>query len=329
MNGAGRLTRPSGFRNDGMSWKPGEQVFEFEGRKFTPGQTYTWDDLPEEVRDDVVKQVQSWSEEDVPEEGPRFRFEFIPQEELMASLDEHHGPRLTEYIEEPHVLKLAKDIGKKGLKSPPVGDEGQHRLLALARIGKGAPYFSFEGMSEEEEMGSPELGSPARPKVPPKLAKRGLLVTPQHVSQMVGNKAIGLVPIRCEDFLSLTTSSRTVAESIIAEAKWLDDYNRYAKEGSNILPPFLKVSMDTGKIEGHEGRHRAAALCREMAGSEMWVAIIVTNKDGKALYYIEEGPWPFKKTYLGVESLPEELTGEFRDDVVVKLDKSKFWPIQG
>lgn len=162
----------------------------------------------------------------------------------------------------------------------------------------------------------------------PSLGDKGLIVTPEHLRQMRSNKALGFVPIKCEDFLKLTTSENLEAREIIEEAQPLAAYNRYAEEGTNILPPFLKVSMQTGEIDSHEGRHRAAALCKEAPGTEMWVALIVTGKDGKAVYYVEEGPWPPKKTYLGVESIPEKLSGQFRPAVVV-IDKSRFWPIQG
>lgn len=160
----------------------------------------------------------------------------------------------------------------------------------------------------------------------PPLGEKGLVVTPTHVRQIRSNKAVGFIAIGCEDFLKLTTSGGAVYEEILREAHPLDAYNRYAEEGQNILPPFLKVDRESGQVEGHEGRHRAAALCKEAPGAEMWVAIILTD-DGKAVYYTETEEWPPVKTYLGVESIPDELIGEFRPERV-RIDHSKFVPIE-
>lgn len=114
-----------------------KKTWMFAGKSYREGHLYHLRDLPPQTRIDAKIQ---------PEDLKRaqYRFMILSQEDLMEMLKGSYGPTLAEVVEEPYVKKLEADIRRNGLKNPPVGGEGMHRLLALSRIGKGAPYFDIE-----------------------------------------------------------------------------------------------------------------------------------------------------------------------------------------
>lgn len=81
--------------------------------------------------------------------------------------------------------------------------------------------------------------------------------------------------IRPLDYLSLTC---TDVQGFIEQAQPLD-YKKLCAERQEI---YLRVDFDNGKVVGHEGRHRMAALHK--AGAKM-VAITVCASDEKDKYY--------------------------------------------
>jgi hypothetical protein len=112
----------------------------------------------------------------------------------------------------------------------------------------------------------------------------------------------------------------------------LATYNEFARSGQNIIPPFLRVRMEDGRVEGHEGRHRAAALHREDPQALLWVAIELLDETGHSAYYTEPpyvpgGPYPSeRRRYLGAEDMPRVLIGQFRP-IVVEVTPETLWPI--
>jgi hypothetical protein len=90
--------------------------------------------------------------------------------------------------------------------------------------------------------------------------------------------------------------------------------------------------MSDGKVQGHEGRHRAAALYRESQQARLWVAIELLDETGHAVYY-EEPPYepgkPFpdeRRRYLDADDMPGYFHGQFRS-TLVHVDRSTLWPI--
>lgn len=68
-------------------------------------------------------------------------------------------------------------------------------------------------------------------------------------------KSNWIVDIDPSLFLDLTTDDGISKWQIINETKPLEQY----LEQESVVHPFLIVEKDSGKIKGHEGRHRAAA----------------------------------------------------------------------
>lgn len=156
------------------------------------------------------------------------------------------------------------------------------------------------------------------------------MLTREHFRQARGNKAIIFLNMRADDFLYLTTPNEKAIEQISKEAKTRREYVAWALRGETIIPPLLKLFAKTGKVTGHEGRHRAAAILNEKKDATMWVAIIITDEDYGAMYYYEtspEGkPWSRAKHYYGYKDVPEILEGQF-SKVRVKVKPARHIPL--
>lgn len=132
------------------------------------------------------------------------------------------------------------------------------------------------------------------PRLPP-LSEPHLVITPYQVKSMMDNKAIAFIPIWPVDFLRLTTPDDDGMEQFTSskpdhkgKKTTLAEYNEAAREGYINLAPWLTVEMGTGKVVGHEGRHRMAALYRENPEAYGWVAFEVVNPEGYRVYYVEK-----------------------------------------
>lgn len=164
------------------------------------------------------------------------------------------------------------------------------------------------------------------------MSTKELLITPKMYAQAKGNKSIGHIMMSPMDFLKLSTPGNT--STWISEeksyTKTLDEYNGFAKEGTSILPPWLDIAMDTGKVLGHEGRHRAMAVMN--AGGTKFPVFIVLKEGSEgshsywSVYYKEsrpdDGRWV--KRYLGKKDIPLVWTGQFNSANKVKVDLSTF-----
>lgn len=154
------------------------------------------------------------------------------------------------------------------------------------------------------------------------LSEPHLLITPYQVDSMMDNKAVAFVPMWPVDFIKLTTPSDEALHEFISpdpdhkgEKMTLEEYNEAATTGYINLAPWLTVE-ETGKVVGHEGRHRMAALYRSDPKAFGWVAIELVGPDGYRVYKIEP-PWRPNEPrqpvrYLTADSVPRLLRGQFR-----------------
>ena len=144
-----------------------------------------------------------------------------------------------------------------------------------------------------------------------------LKVTQAMIENAKDRKGIGLMKMDPYDFLKLTTDSSSVGQWIKEEhetTKPLDQYNEWATDGTIRVMPFLNINMQTGKVMGHEGRHRAAALMA-VHGQEMWVCVFL-KKDWYTVDKVD-GKW------LTEADIPNVLIGEFKISMV-KTDTKGF-----
>lgn len=111
-----------------------------------------------------------------------------------------------------------------------------------------------------------------------------------------------------KDLLNDPKRTEELFDRIAEEVQPLSFYNDLAEKGRIIIPPYLSVDIATGKVEGHEGRHRAGALLRADPTADMWVAIIL-KEEGIDRYYRSAKDWT--KTYLTTADIPKKFKGEF------------------
>ena len=125
------------------------------------------------------------------------------------------------------------------------------------------------------------------------LAKTNELKISDRQKQVVNNeKGIGIYPMDPSDFLELSTTTSDF-NVIVLLAKPLEFYNDPKIQKDMNVHPFLQFD-ETGKVNGHEGRHRAAAVMN--AGGNIFQV---------ALY-----PTPGHRDHV-LEDLPTTLTGQF------------------
>jgi hypothetical protein len=115
----------------------------FERKCFEPGAYYGWDDLTPLMKRDAERQRDEI--ESVHGQSPEaltFHFLIVPHRELMGVLSDRFGPDLERLLESDDIQKIARSIEEKGLKSPPLGEEGWKRAVALASLAMDMPYLS-------------------------------------------------------------------------------------------------------------------------------------------------------------------------------------------
>jgi hypothetical protein len=149
-----------------------------------------------------------------------------------------------------------------------------------------------------------------------------LIVTPFMKEVAKDNKGIGILTMGCVQFLELTTpgSFARWMEEEKADTAPLETYNEAAKAGKIRVMPFLDVDRATGMVQGHEGRHRVAALIAAN-GTEVQVAICLRDKGYKQYYeqpFIDESSSPkqFYKRFLGIRDVPPRFLGQFKTSSV-------------
>jgi hypothetical protein len=148
----------------------------FGGRRFVFGEVYSYDDLPQATRRDILAQ-----EDDLQARfgtGARtlhFRLVLVPHDDLVRELHLRYGAGLEDAMAAPEVAALAHSIARYGLQYPPVGEEGWTRALAMAALGSDMPYFEIlEPFETGISPAIPTLDGPAKEsseELPPAQAK--------------------------------------------------------------------------------------------------------------------------------------------------------------
>ena len=176
-----------------------------------------------------------------------------------------------------HVAYL--DRGKRSLMDhvfPTIGGAIQ-QLKALKRQGRTAWVEDLDGGFV------PVVGAKRRPKF---LKENPLRWSKKQVEYHESEGADEFVVMPAKDFLYLLSVDRFydgrewwgTMEDFQEDAAELDAYNQGTTEGKIRVAPFLKINSE-GRVVGHEGRHRAAALMNaEGEDAKMIVAIRYTGK---------------------------------------------------
>lgn len=201
--------------------------------------------------------------------------------------------------------------------------DSEAREIALDHLWEMPDYY--DRLSDMEK----QAGLVEGPPVP-------LRVTPTMISRARDNKCQVIVEMTIDEFLRMTTSDEETRRSIQNRAHSIIDYNRWAKMGhnrdyykavndrlradwnpedgefqneyGNDLMPFLTIQLNatgsTGKIVGHEGRHRGSAAARAGAKT-MMVALRI--RPGEDMF-----PGIYSPDYfVTAEHIPARITGQF------------------
>jgi len=150
--------------------------------------------------------------------------------------------------------------------------------------------------------------------------------------QAKGLKSQVIVEMSPEEFLLMTTSSQSQRRDIMNNAKSLQDYNRWAKAGDDddfnkrinqgktsddddyvwgsIHMPWLTIKLSDGgkhgKVVGHEGRHRAAALINSGV-DKIQVALQMRPSEDMLPNVLG------KIYYLNSEHIPDKIEGQYSE----------------
>jgi predicted transcriptional regulator len=111
---------------------------------------------------------------------------------------------------------------------------------------------------------------------------RPILLTRDQVRTARDLKAATFAFLPANAFLKLTTPSQRDIEIIQNEALPYERYVEFANTDEIRVPAFLKIDIETGKVIGHEGRHRIAAKMNHDGDATPVPVAIIPAKDGYA-----------------------------------------------
>lgn len=242
---------------------------------------------------------------------------------IRSRLDFMNGDEEGEIQLFPETMVKVISIENDG---PSFGNNGEREELSVTPgvypAATGATNFT-------EAVAKKKSGLAEGPPVP-------LRVTPTMISRARDNKCQVIVEMTIDEFLRMTTSDEETRRSIQNRAHSIIDYNRWAKMGhnrdyykavndrlradwnpedgefqneyGNDLMPFLTIQLNatgsTGKIVGHEGRHRGSAAARAGAKT-MMVALRI--RPGEDMF-----PGIYSPDYfVTAEHIPARITGQF------------------
>jgi len=120
----------------------------------------------------------------------------------------------------------------------------------------------------------------------------------------------GTVKMDPRAFLILTTDhppDDSVRRGILKRAKEWHEYEGYGTDGEIRVMPFLRYARGTGKVRGHEGRHRAVAAWRH---GDRWIEVALKAEPVRQ-HFGEREP----------EDYPERLYNQYETGVSVDMLK--------
>lgn len=167
------------------------------------------------------------------------------------------------------------------------------------------------------------------------VSRIGQTLTDMMYRQARGNKASGTIIMNPHDFLVLTTTNKAEYDHIMEGALTTAEYNHFAKTEQNIHMPWLDVTLDgkkptfggkpsktkPGRVVGHEGRHRAAALIKE--GIDKMVVLLQPRIGGMKQFKKPSQPGGWPDTHLTKADFPGTFYAQYNNKKV-KVNMSTY-----
>jgi hypothetical protein len=145
----------------------------------------------------------------------------------------------------------------------------------------------------------------------------------RHKEHLVDEKSNWIMDINPLLFLRMTTDNIMVMNEILDNAKSLDFYNSPEINQKMNVHPSLSVNKNTGKIEGHEGRHRAAAV--HHAGGK-WYRIGVKLMDTESRNHgVTAMPWIWTAQFNSEQFDIKALIAQNKIKVLSTTVQKDFW----
>lgn len=107
---------------------------------FKIGNSYEYNELPEETQEDIRVQFENNHDENY--DDYLWRFKLLYPEDIEDHIINHFGEyNIGEALDDPYMIELIRDIKNRGLDYPSVGSEGNHRALIHWYLKMPLPYL--------------------------------------------------------------------------------------------------------------------------------------------------------------------------------------------
>jgi hypothetical protein len=141
----------------------------------------------------------------------------------------------------------------------------------------------------------------------------------RQLSHLVDEKHNWVIDINPILFLDMTTESLQHMQEILDEAAAIDVYKSLKHL---TVHPSLTVDKETGQIEGHEGRHRAAAV--HIAGGK-WYRIGLKLRTESRNHGIQAMPWIWLGQFNGKRFDIKNLMAQNKIRVMDTTVQKDYW----
>lgn len=108
--------------------------------KFIIGKIYEYEELPKQIQNDIDIQFDESNYEESPYDY-KWKFKLMNPKDTEEYLVNFFGHDLDNAINSKYMQKLIKNIKKRGIDWPAVGNEGNHRALACWQLRIPLPYL--------------------------------------------------------------------------------------------------------------------------------------------------------------------------------------------
>lgn len=152
-----------------------------------------------------------------------------------------------------------------------------------------------------------------------------LLLKPneRQLSHVIDEKSNWVIDINPLLFLDMTTFGLAHIQEILDASQPLDVYQSPKAQQNMVVHPSLSINKVTGQIEGHEGRHRAAAV-HKAGGKWYRLSIKLVNSESRN-HGINAMPWIWLGQFNGKRFDIKNLIDQGQIKVLNTTVQKDYW----